>query len=128
METVNYVLLTCLCLACGEVLNGIFRLRYLARWLGKPRAQAVSVMTGLLLATAVCVYFSPYWGVRSAEGLAMLGLALAVFMAAFDVAVGRVLFHRPWHLIANDFDPRSGNYLSIGLVALGFVPWLVGQF
>ena len=44
-------------------------------------------------------------------------------MAAFDVLVGRLLMHRPWPKIARDFDPRSGNYLSAGLLALVFLPW-----
>ncbi len=126
MQTLWFGLLTCVCLACAEVLNGIFRLRYLVRWLGKPRAQVASVATGLLLATAVCAYFAPYWGVRSATGLVGMGVALSAFMAAFDVAVGRWLMHRTWAQIATDFDPRGGNYLSVGLVLLCVVPRLVG--
>jgi len=127
MQTLYFGLLTCLCLACAEVLNGIVRLRYLVRWCGKPRAQVLSVATGLLLATVVCAYFAPYWGVHSAGGLVALGLALSGFMASFDVAVGRWLMRRTWPQIATDFDPRSGNYLSVGLALLCGVPWLVGR-
>lgn len=70
MQTLWFGLLACVCLASGEVLNGILRLRYLARWLGKARAQVARVATGLLLATAVCAYFAPYWGLHSDAGLA----------------------------------------------------------
>ncbi|MDT8990412.1 hypothetical protein RQP54_05985 [Curvibacter sp. APW13] len=126
MQTLWFGLLSCLCMACTEMLNGIFRMRYLVRWVGKPRAQVLSVGTGLLLATAVCAYFSPYWGVHTPAGLTALGMAFSVFMAAFDVAVGRWLMRRTWQQIATDFDPRSGNYLSVGLVLLSGVPYLVG--
>ncbi len=126
MQTLWFGLLTCVCLACGEVLNGILRLRYLVRWLGKARAQVASVATGLLLGTAVCAYFAPYWGLQSSTGLAAMGVGLSAFMAAFDVAVGRWLMRRNWPQIATDFDPRSGNCLSVGLLLLCGVPWLVG--
>lgn len=107
------------------MLNGIFRMRYLVRWLGKSRAQMVSVLTGLVLATAICRYFAPYWSVHSGVGLLWMGISLTVFMAAFDMAVGRLLMRRHWRQIASDFDPRSGNYLSVGLLLLCGVPCLV---
>lgn len=125
MQTLWYGLLTGFCLACTEVLNGIFRLRYLVRWVGKPRAQVASVGSGLLLATVVCAYFAPHWAVHSVAGLAAMGVALSAFMAAFDIAVGRWLMRRTWPQIGADFNPRSGNYLSVGLVLLAGVPWMV---
>jgi hypothetical protein len=126
MQTLWFGLLTCVCLACAEVLNGILRLRYLVRWLGKQTAQAVSVLTGLSLAAAVCIYFATHWQVRNESGLWAMGVALSAFMAAFDVAVGRWLMRRSWGQITADFDPRGGNYLSVGLVLLCVVPRLVG--
>lgn len=123
MHPVAAFVLTCLCLACAEVLNGIARIRVLIPALGKARAQALSVCTGLLWAGLVCAYFLPLWAPTSGMGLFAAGGALALFMAAFDVLVGRLLMHRPWPKIARDFDPRSGNYLSAGLLALVFLPW-----
>ena len=127
MSSWTYVPLTAVCLACAEVLNGIVRMRYLVRWLDKPRAQVLSVATGLALASAVCRYFAPYWPVHDVPGLLGLGVGLAAFMAAFDVAVGRWLLHRSWPQMAADFDPRTGNYLSLGLVLLCAVPLGVGR-
>jgi len=56
-----------------------------------------------------------------------LGLFLAAFMASFDIAVGRLLMRRKWAVIAEDFDPRKGNYLSFGLAALVAMPYIVIQ-
>lgn len=53
-------------------------------------------------------------------------MSLSAFKAAFDVAVGRWLMRRNWQQIATDFDTRSGNYLSVGLLLLCGVPWLAG--
>ena len=46
-------------------------------------------------------------------------------MAAFDLAIGRLLMRKAWHKLWPDFDPRTGNYLSLGLAFLVLVPWLV---
>ena len=43
-------------------------------------------------------------------------------MAGFDIAIGKWLMRNLWAKIWPDFDPRTGNYLSYGLLALGLVP------
>jgi hypothetical protein len=48
-------------------------------------------------------------------------------MAGFDVAIGKLLMRKSWAKIWPDFDPRSGNYLLFGLIALAFIPWLVAR-
>lgn len=52
----------------------------------------------------------------------LLGLGLAGFMAAFDIAIGRLVMRFKWPRIWQDFNPSSGNYLSIGLAVLAFIP------
>ena len=46
-------------------------------------------------------------------------------MASFDIAVGRLLMKRKWAVIAEDFDPRKGNYLIFGLATLVAIPYTV---
>jgi len=107
------------------MLHGIARVRFLVPRVGKRRAQQVSIITGTLLAFVVCLFIVPSVGVSGQAPLLALGFFLAVFMASFDVAVGRFLMKRRWAIIVEDFDPRKGNYLLFGLLALCFIPYFV---
>jgi hypothetical protein len=54
-----------------------------------------------------------------------LGVWLALFMAGYDIALGRFLLRRPWPVVMRDFDPRGGNLLAFALAALACMPWVV---
>jgi hypothetical protein len=122
LETVLRVLALCLALAATETLHGIARTKYLNPALGKARAIKLSVVTGTVLAFLVCYLLVPGLALRSYAAHVVLGLTLALFMATFDVTLGRLLLKRPWRTLAQDFNPASGNYLIFGLVALIMIP------
>ena len=115
----------CLALASAEMLHGIARVRFVIPLLGKRRAQQVSIVTGTLLAFAVCYFMVPALGVSRPGPLLGLGLFLSAFMASFDAGVGRIVMRRKWSVIAEDFDPRKGNYLLFGLICLVVIPYAV---
>lgn len=119
------ILSLCVALAGTEMLHGIARTVLLAPRLGKERAIQVSIVSGSLLAFGVCYFLVPPIGLRETAALFGLGFFVALFMASFDVAVGRFLLKFPWPRIFRDFNPASGNYLLIGLLLLLFFPWLV---
>ena len=56
-----------------------------------------------------------------------LGLGLAAFMAALDLAIGRLHMRRTWQKLWLDFLPRSGNDLSLCLVFLILAPLWVAR-
>jgi hypothetical protein len=115
----------CVVLAGAETLHGIARTVLVVPRIGKERAIRWSALTGSLLAFLLCLWLVPPIGLRGAPAHLALGLGLAVFMAAFDLAIGRLLMRKAWHKLWPDFDPRTGNYLSLGLMFLVMVPWLV---
>lgn len=115
----------CVVLACAETLHGIFRTVVVTRRVGKERAIKLSALTGSLLAFAICWFLVPGIGLTTPSSHLLLGIGLAAFMAAFDVAIGRLLMRKAWAKIWTDFNPSSGNYLAYGLVALCFIPLLV---
>jgi hypothetical protein len=115
----------CVVLACAETLHGIFRTVVVTPRIGKERAIKLSAFTGTLLALAICWLLVPGIGLRTPAAHFALGIALATFMAAFDIAVGRLLMRKSWAKIWPDFNPSTGNYLAYGLVALSFIPLLV---
>lgn len=115
----------CVLLASAETLHGIARTVWVVPRIGKDRAIRLSALTGSLLAFALCGWLVPPMGLQGAWSHLALGLVLALFMAAFDIAIGMWLMRKPWRKVAPDFDPRTGNYLSFGLAFLALAPWLV---
>ena len=127
METIDFLRFASLCilLAGSEMLHGIARTVLLAPRIGKVMAIKLSVVTGTLLAFGICYFFVPGVGAVGIGEHLLLGLGLSGFMATFDVAVGRLIMRLKWSRIWLDFDPRSGNYLSIGLVLLSLSPCII---
>jgi hypothetical protein len=119
------VLALCLLLASAETLHGIFRAAVLVPRIGKKAALKVSIVTGSLLAFAVCWFVVPGMGLRGNGPLLGLGVTIALFMASFDVILGKLVLKRPWRKAFTDFDPRTGNYLLFGVLLLATFPWLV---
>lgn len=121
----------CIVLACAETLHGIARIKLLIPRIGKERAIKLSALTGTLLAFAICMVLVPGIGLQTARAHVILGLVLAAFMASFDIAIGKLLMRKSWAKIWPDFDPRTGNYLLYGLLALCFIPlavWSIRSF
>lgn len=124
-DTLLRTLSLCVALAGAETLHGIARTLYANPRLGKARALKLSVISGTLLAFGVCWLLVPGMGLRTLGSHLGLGLCLALFMALFDIALGRWLLHRPWAKVLADFNPATGNHLAYGLVCLVFLPALV---
>lgn len=115
----------CVVLAGAETLHGIARTTLVIPRIGKERAIKLSALTGTLLAFAICWMQVPGINLPSAGAHLLLGLLLAGFMAGFDIAVGRWLMRKSWSKIWPDFNPRIGNFLLYGLLALCFIPLVV---
>jgi hypothetical protein len=128
-ELLLRVLSLCVVLAGAETLHGIARTLLLVPRIGKERAIKLSALTGSILALLICLLLVPPIGLIGAPQHLWLGLglalALALFMAGFDLAIGRLLMRKAWSKLWPDFDPRTGNYLSLGLVFLIGTPLLV---
>jgi hypothetical protein len=116
----------CVALASAETLHGIVRTIWVTPRIGKDLAIKLSAVTGTILASTICWAFVPDLSLESLRAHLALGVALAIFMASFDVAIGRWLMRKSWAKIWPDFDPRTGNYLLIGLLVLCFVPLAIG--
>lgn len=124
-DAIVRVLSLCVLLAAAETLHGIARTVLVVPRIGKGPAIKLSALTGSLLAFAICWFAVPPIGLAGAPAHLLLGVGLAAFMAAFDLAIGRLLMRKPWRKLWPDFDPRTGNYLVFGLAFLAAAPLLV---
>lgn len=122
-DLLGRVIALCLLLASAETLHGIFRAAVLAPRLGKKRALKVSIVSGSLLAFAICWWRVPDMDLQGDGPLLGLGVAIALFMASFDIALGKLVLKRPWRKAFVDFDPRTGNYLLFGVLLMVMFPW-----
>lgn len=126
--TIDQILLfaaLCVLLASAETLHGICRMAVLVPRVGKRIAVRISLVTGSLLAFAVCYYMVPRFGLQAPEALLVLGLGLALWMALFDMFIGRVIMHFKWRKIMQEFNPLAGNFLIVALILLISYPALV---
>lgn len=119
------ILSLCVVLAGVEMLHGIARTVWLAPRVGKDRAIQLSIFSGSSLALMVCYALVPSVGLSGLGEHLQLGLGLSVFMAAFDIGVGKFIMRFKWPRIWRDFNPSNGNYLSIGLALLALTPAFV---
>ena len=111
-------------LMMAETLHGLWRARVLAVWIGDAAARDVSVFTGslvILLVTWACIGWIP---ARSARTLLLLGFTWVVLTIAYELGLGRLVFHQTWTEIASDFDLLHGRLPPIGLLFLMFSPLL----
>lgn len=125
VDLVLRTLALCVLLASAETLHGIARTVWLVPRVGKVRALQFSVFSGTALAAAIGAVWIPDMGLTHPTELLMLGGVLAWFMASFDIVLGRFLLRRPWRKVLDDFNPRTGNWLIFGVLALVFMPWAV---
>jgi hypothetical protein len=113
--------------ASSEMLNGIARTVLLNRRVGVANAKRLSLLPALALCLLICFFYVPLLRIRTDGGLLLLGVALALFMGSFDVAVGRFLVKARWETILGDFDIRKGNLLGVGLVVMALCPLLAAR-
>lgn len=125
--TVLQIASLCVLLASAETLHGIARTVLVVPRIGKARALKLSIVTGTLLAFAICWWRVPQVGLQGDVAHLALGAGLAAFMAGFDIAMGLLVLRRPLAKVLPDFNPATGNYLLYGLVALALIPWAVAR-
>ncbi len=124
-DTLIRIVSLCVVLAGAEMLHGIARTVWVVPHLGKERALKLSALTGSALAFVICWLLVPPMQLQGALAHGLLGLVLAAFMAAFDLAIGRFVMRKAWHKLWPDFNPATGNYLLYGLLFLCVAPLLV---
>jgi hypothetical protein len=117
-----------LLLMIAEVVHGLWRMRYLALWLGDFPARQVCVFTGsmlILLITYVCIRRIP---ASKTQTLLAVGLAWLALTVAFELAFGRFGLHRSWEEIGSDFDLLHGGMFPIGLAVLTLSPLVTARW
>ena len=121
-------LIVCVLIALAETVHGILRVRLLNRRVGDHRARQIGVGIASLIILFIAWLTVPWIAPASrGDALAVGSLWLAA-MLAFEVSLGRFVFHASWDRIIADFDLRRGGLLGFGMLVLFFAPLLLGKF
>lgn len=110
----------------AETSQGIARTFWLAPLVGDFRARQMAVFTGSAIILAITALFIRWIGPRTrraalATGVLWLGLTLA-----FEIGLGRAT-GASWDRITEDYDPRRGGLLVIGMLVLVLAPLIAAR-
>jgi uncharacterized membrane protein YphA (DoxX/SURF4 family) len=61
-------------------------------------------------------------GMKQTRDLLLIGLLWAALTLAFEMTLGRLLFHYDWARITSDYDLSNGGFMALGLLCMIFVP------
>lgn len=120
-------LLVWMVIAMAEVIHGILRIRLLNRRVGDHRARQIAVGTGSLLILAITWLTLPWVAPTTTNDVFAIGTLWLVTMLAFEISLGRFVFHVTWAKIGADFDLRRGGLLGFGMLVLFLAPLLMGR-
>lgn len=112
-------------IAAVEVIHGILRVRFLNPRVGDHRARQIAVFSGSALILLMAYALVPPLDIHSRMGLLSVGLLWVLLMLAFEIILGRWVFHLSWKRIGSDFDLRQGGLLAFGMLVLFLSPLLV---
>lgn len=127
MPLVLKILCLCVAMAAAETLHGIARNIFVVPRIGNRRAKQYSIISGTLLAFAVCYLMVPWLENSGARRLLVVGAILSLFMASFDIVLARFVAKQGWRQVLGDFNPAKGNFLTLGLILVVFIPYAVAQ-
>jgi len=114
-------------IALAETVHGILRVRLLNRRVGDHRARQIGVGTASLIILAIAWLTVP-WIAPASRGDALgVGAFWLAAMLAFEIILGRLVFHATWDRIVADFDLRRGGLLGFGMLVLFFAPLLLAR-
>ena len=85
------------------------------------------MLSALILCVLLCYWYIPLLNIRTDKGLLFLGTSLSLFMALFDIVLGRFVFKAKWAAIIDEFDFVKGNLLGLAMIAMALCPLLASR-
>lgn len=110
----------------AETIHGIARTLWLAPLVGDFRARQIAVFTGSAIILAITVVFIRWIGSRTRRAALAIGGLWLVLTLAFEIGLGRAT-GASWDRITEDYDPRRGGLLAIGMLVLVLAPLIAAR-
>ena len=116
-----------LAIIAAESLHGALREAFLAPALGDLRTRQLSVATGALLILAIATACSRWLRAEAPRAQLAVGALWVALTIAFELTLGRRVLHYDWARLTQDYDPRRGGFLALGMTVLALAPWLAAR-
>src|SRR5690348_15778146 len=87
-------------IAVAEVVHGSLRVSLLNRHVGDHRARQIGVFTGSVIILIISWLTVPWLGASNNGQLFSIGFLWLALMLAFEIALGRLVFHASWQRLA----------------------------
>ncbi|MCV6608866.1 MAG: hypothetical protein OIF32_11695 [Campylobacterales bacterium] len=116
------IILGFIVMASCETANGIFRVGFLYKKLGRKKANIVSFFIGTAIVTVVGVLFYNWIEPEDLTEVFFIGSSWMALMILFDLYVGKVLFKLSWKKVLEDFNVLKGNLLALGMIYIFLLP------
>jgi len=114
-------------LAVIGVANGVLRETTFGPRLGEATAHRLSTLL-LMVLCGGAVWLLARWQVpASASQAVAIGLAWLALTVAFEFTFGRLIAHRSWGELLQNYRLDRGRLWPLFLVWLALLPWLVGR-
>jgi len=111
-----------LAIIVAESVHGVLRQALLAPALGDLRARQLSVATGALLILAIATACSRWLRAEAPRAQLAVGALWVALTVGFELALGRLALHYDWARLTQDYDPRRGGFLALGMIVLALAP------
>lgn len=112
-------------IAIGEIINGNIRVRLLQRKYGQRRAKQLSFFLGIAIFWTITWFFLSWVGPSNLYQCFGIGLIWMLLMLLLDIYFGKFVFRYSWQKISDDFNPKKGNLLGVGMLLLFLCPAII---
>jgi hypothetical protein len=110
------------------IANGALRQLVFAQYLSELRAHQLSTATGAVILGAFIWVVIRRWPPASSTQAAAIGLVWVLLTVAFEFGMGRLLMHKPWPELLNDYNLHAGRVWPLLLAWIGSAPVLFRGF
>lgn len=116
-----------LALIAAETLHGIARTLFLQPAVGDQRARQIAVFSGCVVIFAVAAATIRWIAPRGGKALLVVGALWVLLTICFEIGLGRALGYS-WDRLIEDYDPRRGGLLGLGMFFLLWAPYLAARW
>jgi hypothetical protein len=110
-----------------ESVLGTLRTLFLVPEVGRMLSSQIGVLVGSIAFLAIAWLSIRWIGARTVRQLAAVGIIWVLLTLAFELGAGHYAFGRSWEYLASDYDLAAGGLLGLGVLVLGFAPWLAAK-
>jgi hypothetical protein len=110
------------------IANGMLRQLTFGKAMPELRAHQLSTAIGSVFIGLFVFAVVRRWPPSSAKQANSIGLIWLLMTVVFEFAFGRLVLHRPWDLLLEDYDLSAGRVWVLFLAWITLSPYLLSRF